>query len=305
MKRGSTAFCYRLGLLQALAHAPAFCTALEASREFCKVKDNQNKCLTCALHGVIRSYWHAPDALDKAVKKFNEVLCITAQPSPWYYPSASEQADIQEFWGWLHAVILEQHTHDSDLEATTNIVLEGRWTCSHCRRVHIKSDQDMCLSLGITEPKPDLTLSRYLGQYLTEDLEIRCDNPRCKSNEERERGKRFTTLPSVLFIQLKLFEWTGGRLRKVKSKPKVPSTLSLKDFVKEGMEGTRYELAALVAHSGDLNSGHYISVVNGPAGIYEINDERVRGMESWKDLSRGFSPYLLVYVRSQVEKLSS
>lgn len=299
MKRGPTAFCYRLGLLQALAHAPAFCIALRASRKFCKSKGSKDKCLACALYFVIRSYWYDPERINDAVQNFNKVVHITTTPSPWFFPDADEQADIQEFFLWLSAAIKAQHPTDAELQAAFNIALEGRWICDHCAKVHVNTESDICISVGITTPKEGMDLRCYLYPYTNEDLVIRCDGPKCNSNESRERSKRFTALPNTLFVHLKLFEFTGRKVKKVTSKVRFPEVLSLKEFAEDGVEGTKYELTAYVAHKGSINEGHYVAVVKGPQGISEINDHRRAKKKGWLDVSQVFVPYLLVYERLQ------
>ncbi|KAF2238312.1 cysteine proteinase [Viridothelium virens] len=299
--RRNTAFCYRLALLQALAHAPPFCTALRASKKFCGTHLNCNRnckpCLACTLNRVLRCYWHASSDLDDAVRSFHGACRDTTSPSAWPY-RASEHADIQEFLLWLGEVVRAQHPLASTFAATLDVGSEGSWSCRHCGRVHRKAEASLGLSVGISVPRRGLDLLSYLREDMAEVVEVRCDAPRCRTNERRQRRVRFTKLPRVLFVHLKRFEYSPRRGPvKIGSQVKFPEILSLKEFVENGVDGTRYELMAYVAHQGNLEHGHYVAMVKGPRGISLVDDDRVQRKRDWYDFPAGFSPYLLVYVQ--------
>ncbi|KAL9097900.1 MAG: hypothetical protein Q9165_000226 [Trypethelium subeluteriae] len=304
--RRNTAFCYRLALLQALAHAAPFCTALQSSKKFCSSHLNRTRtrsgtqCLACAVNRVLRSYWHAPSSLDSAVLSFHRACHATTSPSPWPY-RASEHADIQEFLLWLSGVVRAQHPLPSSaFGAALDVGSEASWTCRHCGRVHRKAEVSLGLSVGITAaaPKRGRDLSSCLRDEMVETVEVRCDGEGCGTNEGRRRRIRFTGLPRVLFVQLKRFEYSPRRGPvKITSQLKFPETLSLKEFVEKGVDGTRYELVSYVAHQGGLEHGHYVAMVKGPRGVSLVDDHRVQRKRDWYDLPVGFSPYLLVYVQ--------
>ncbi|KAI9685591.1 MAG: hypothetical protein M1822_004449 [Bathelium mastoideum] len=300
IKRNNTAFCYRLALLQALAHAPAFCAGLGSSPT--TSGHNSSKCLACALHRVLDCYSFSPQDLAPAVTHFHQVLRRTTQPTPWDYCDPSTHADAHEFFTWLVDVVETQHASSPAadlLQAALGVEVEARWTCERCERVHKKTDREMGLSLAITAPKRGLTLSSYLRAYMNEKVEVRCDGKGCGSNMERQRQKRFTALPPVLVVQMKRFEFCARGMRKIDGRVHFPGQWDLKGFVGEDeVESTEFELVAYVAHSGTLARGHYVAMVKGPQGIYEIDDDAVKKRRDWDDVPMGFAPYLLFYVQN-------
>ncbi|KAF9172197.1 hypothetical protein BGX20_006156 [Mortierella sp. AD010] len=88
--------------------------------------------------------------------------------------------------------------------------------------------------------------------------------------QDAKKGVIFETLPPVLHLQLKRFEYDIERdaMVKINDKHEFPLDIDLADFVAEGEEkakagpdGFKYTLYGVLVHSGDLHGGHYFALL--------------------------------------------
>jgi ubiquitin carboxyl-terminal hydrolase 22/27/51 len=157
-------------------------------------------------------------------------------------------------------------------------------TCQHCANVNKTSQMFLDLNLGVEtlvqrrkcdgkKAPPVLTLQECLDdEYLKSDkCEYRC--PACDSSQQARRTTSIRTLPIVLCIQLKRFEFKNGHNKaasKVDTKVQFPLQLSMAPYTNVAANSPQandielsrqctYELMSVVVHEGEIETGHYYS----------------------------------------------
>ncbi|KAG0092496.1 hypothetical protein BGZ92_009577 [Podila epicladia] len=152
--------------------------------------------------------------------------------------------------------------------------------------------------------------------------------------QDARKGVIFETLPPVLHLQLKRFEYDIERdaMVKINDRHEFPLDIDLAEFVAEGEEkqkagpnGFKYTLHGVLVHSGDLHGGHYFALLKPErdgnwyrfdddrvtrATLKEVLDENYGGGEAIENLAgmtmamrqlnrhkRFTNAYMLVYVR--------
>ncbi|KAI1316281.1 hypothetical protein EDD11_010189 [Mortierella claussenii] len=104
--------------------------------------------------------------------------------------------------------------------------------------------------------------------------------------QDARKGVIFETLPPVLHLQLKRFEYDIERdaMVKINDRHEFPLDIDLADFVAEGEEkemagpdGFKYTLHGVLVHSGDLHGGHYFALLKPErdGNWYRFDDDRV------------------------------
>ncbi|KAL2353204.1 hypothetical protein BJ546DRAFT_138921 [Cryomyces antarcticus] len=295
-------FCYRRSVLQTLLHLPPVIELVRKHRLTCK---KTRPCLGCALGALSNSYWHQPANIEKSLRAFDGVVkAIGPRGRPrWVDVSQYKQADAHEFLCWILQVLEEQcNVPRGEFSRMFHLQHETSWTCRRCKAAStIVQQPEVGLPLKIVKPRPGLLLSKYVEAHHTEAVEgLRCDV--CKSVENRTRTFTIVAAPEVLVVQLARFQRSAyGAVSKVASPVELPERLDLRPFCRASAGGTaRYELAAVVSHSGTLSSGHYDVVVRASGGGFaRISDESVArvGIGQLLGRQRGFTPYILTYVR--------
>ncbi|KAG0340089.1 hypothetical protein BG000_000719 [Podila horticola] len=104
--------------------------------------------------------------------------------------------------------------------------------------------------------------------------------------QDARKGVIFETLPPVLHLQLKRFEYDIERdaMVKINDRHEFPLDIDLAEFVAEGEEkqkagpdGFKYTLHGVLVHSGDLHGGHYFALLKPErdGNWYRFDDDRV------------------------------
>ncbi|ORZ20052.1 cysteine proteinase [Lobosporangium transversale] len=154
--------------------------------------------------------------------------------------------------------------------------------------------------------------------------------------QDAKKGVIFQTLPPVLHLQLKRFEYDIERdaMVKINDRHEFPLEIDLTDFVedseekqKAGPDGFVYTLHGVLVHSGDLHGGHYFALLKPerdgkwyrfdddrvvPVTLKEVLDENYGGGEPPENLAtmslamrqlnrhkRFTNAYMLVYIRNK------
>lgn len=130
--------------------------------------------------------------------------------------------------------------------------------------------------------------------------------------QDAEKVVNFKTLPKVLMLHLKRFEYTPfGTLQKVSDVHQFYDQVDLTKYVKQSNGNKReykYSLHAVLIHKGStVTSGHYVVAVNVSSAPekkewYLFDDERVSKLSSMEAIQANFggsssTAYMLVYVR--------
>ncbi|KAF9903570.1 hypothetical protein BX616_001592, partial [Lobosporangium transversale] len=104
--------------------------------------------------------------------------------------------------------------------------------------------------------------------------------------QDAKKGVIFETLPPVLHLQLKRFEYDIERdaMVKINDRHEFPLNIDLAPFVedseekqKAGPDGFKYTLHGVLVHSGDLHGGHYFALLKPERDgkWYRFDDDRV------------------------------
>ncbi|KAF9965293.1 hypothetical protein BGZ70_005095 [Mortierella alpina] len=104
--------------------------------------------------------------------------------------------------------------------------------------------------------------------------------------QDARKGVIFESLPPVLHLQLKRFEYDIERdaMVKINDRHEFPLDIDLADFVAEseekqkaGPDGFKYTLHGVLVHSGDLHGGHYFALLKPERDgkWYRFDDDRV------------------------------
>jgi len=168
-------------------------------------------------------------------------------------------------------------------------------------------------------------LNEYIEvEELKGDNAYQCSN--CNSKQTAQKFVKFKSLPPVLNVQLKRFEYDYNSEQRIKLNDEISFPLKLKmdpylidpklveekDFVFESPE---YDLVAVLIHSGSAAVGHYYSFLKWENQWFKFNDETVTTADendiknqnwsgekstfsnfpSWGKSQKSANPYMLVY----------
>jgi ubiquitin carboxyl-terminal hydrolase 22/27/51 len=150
-------------------------------------------------------------------------------------------------------------------------------------------------------------------EKLGPDQKLYCEN--CKESRESQKQMSIKRLPSVLCLHIKRFEHSAARnmSRKVNRHLQFPFSLDMKPYLSfsilrkkfgnriftfEGDEldiSTKFEVFAVVTHSGMLESGHYVTYLRLKNQWYKCDDAWINEVD--EEVVRASQSYLIFYVQ--------
>lgn len=130
------------------------------------------------------------------------------------------------------------------------------------------------------------------------------DGYRCDKCHDAKKTKHRLILinhaPEILTVVLKRFTHDG---HKISTRVSIGASLDLGAYRDaDNTEDMKYDLSAVVQHSGGLTGGHYICNAKGPDGAWYTFDDNHMMKSSLREATdprQGFTPYLLFYQRRQ------
>ncbi|KAI6237380.1 Ubiquitin carboxyl-terminal hydrolase [Aphelenchoides besseyi] len=170
--------------------------------------------------------------------------------------------------------------------------------CNQCRMQSVTFEETPQVILELVDgnmPRLDHCLASH---YDDTPLDGAWTCEKCKYQQRTKRSTKIWKLPEVLVICLKRFAQNNADLYKNNTEiqigdidmknyldPQSPETLSRK---------TKYELYAITYHFGQLNAGHYTSVVRSERGPWlNFDDHTV----TFKDCPQSSNAFILYYKR--------
>ena len=138
-----------------------------------------------------------------------------------------------------------------------------------------------------------------------------CGDDAIQTSEGKIDVKKFVrirTLPPVIVFHLKRWEYDmrNGRY-KVCDKFEFPHIVDVSPLLEDDQGEELYELQGIVLHSGNVDGGHYISLIKVDDEWYEFNDSQVRPFdvselehEAFGGKNVGFSAFMLFYSKMPV-----
>ena len=115
----------------------------------------------------------------------------------------------------------------------------------------------------------------FKTEIMDGDNKINCEQ--CKIKRTCHKHLIFKSLPNILVISLKIFEFDYNTMQKYKLNKyfEFPYKLDMKDYLIENHKetNTEYELTGITIHFGVSDFGHYYDLIKGPDGKwYKFND---------------------------------
>ncbi|RFU32698.1 hypothetical protein B7463_g3648, partial [Scytalidium lignicola] len=300
--------CYRHSLFQALLHQPKFVNWLEEYHrpEHC-VSESRERCVSCQLRVLSRVYWGRVGCPKSQLNQILVDIDKIFRQRGWRPDSGSGgQADPEEQVSWILKQIREEVPSEffAYLEASHLLVTNSIVKCNRCGKeskteAHTEGGLSVPIQPAI-RPKPG-SLTAYLQRYMDEIVEdYRCEG--CQDKGKKFRTQNIQHAPDILLVQLKRFSWDGS---KDSSPVSISVGLDLNRYRDtENESQLRYELTAVIQHSGSTGSGHYVCSARGPDGKwYCFNDSTVSTTDIAAAVGgngRGlFTPYMLYFQRKE------
>jgi len=136
---------------------------------------------------------------------------------------------------------------------------------------------------------------------MVDDLPYTCEG--CKDTQMFRRSQRIAFGPDIVCVQLKRFEWGINGPAKNSTTVAIHQELDLTPHRVLGLENKdmKYDLLAIVKHSGTTTAGHYTCAVKRPDDQWiGFNDHQMTPINAQKALGNSRdTPYLLFYQRRE------
>eukprot|EP00308_Calcidiscus_leptoporus_P022155 CAMPEP_0119367902 /NCGR_PEP_ID=MMETSP1334-20130426/14629_1 /TAXON_ID=127549 /ORGANISM="Calcidiscus leptoporus, Strain RCC1130" /LENGTH=356 /DNA_ID=CAMNT_0007384421 /DNA_START=39 /DNA_END=1109 /DNA_ORIENTATION=+ len=208
----------------------------------------------------------------------------------WGWREVNEQQDVQEFWHMLYDALQTASSAERGAGGGSGARLaslfEGRvLNYVRCTRVPFRSEREEIFCDLQMQVSGCRSLHDSFAQFAREQ---RLDGDNCYNTrderygrQEARRGAAFKSLPPILQLHLKRFEYepSTGAMHKLQQAFRFPTTLRLRKFMVRGDASPTpvYKLHAVLSHQGTASSGHYVSYVRPGNGNkwYKFDDTRV------------------------------
>ncbi|BGP70274.1 ubiquitin-specific protease doa4 [Rhodotorula toruloides] len=281
-----------------------------------------------AAFGRLRPDYLAPDQQDAheylltLLDGLHEDLNLVLDPPPPRPPSPGYEAHLRR----LPEVVAADLEWSVYRERNDSVVIDffqgqirNRLECLDCHRVSTTFSPLQTLSLSLPPPRKvdgAVSLASCIDGFLQEEIlagENAWNCPRCRQLCPTSKRLSVARLPQFLIIHLKRFTSLSDKLATRLSfplsnlrlahllppmalAPNPPFHLNLPHEPE-----TTYELYAVCCHLGaTIEDGHYTALVRHSSSWFEIDDERVRPLDTPAKLQRAFreaekTSYLLFY----------
>lgn len=313
--------CYMNSLLQSLHHIPEFRESVYRIPSRVNASAGYEDAVPLELQRLFYQLEHGEDAgmhevgTEQLTRSFG-----------WGRAEVMVQQDVQEFSRMLCEALQESMRANGVHDGVAGL-FEGRTTSvTQCTRVDFASEKEQPFYDLQMQVQGCRSLQASFRQFVREERlsgenKYNTRDPQLGKQEAR-RSTRFKTLPPVLQLHLKRFEYdvASGTMQKLQQAFAFPTLLKLHRFMAHNAaEGPppEYELHAVLSHVGEAGSGHYVAYVRprGSRQWYEFDDTRVSAVGEEVAVrqqyggrharSRGFlgalgpkpNAYMLVYVR--------
>ncbi|CAD8113011.1 unnamed protein product [Paramecium sonneborni] len=284
-------FCYLNSVLQCLMGIP------QLNHFFLYSQNQDNKLFTQAytllLKKINKLYYKArilPKELIKILQKHFSIY---------------EMHDSSELLLFILDKFREEITLFNQLDITViDELFQGQITsfikCPHCTQIssHQEIFYDLSLPLiGQNFIQKKLTINECLANYFKEEfIDGGWTCSECnKLSKKIKRRIKITSAPNILILQLKRFQ-SYPLKKKIKEPVITTMEINIRNFCAINIVDAKYELQAMIVHSGTIDQGHYVAVVKRNQQFFLFNDDEIERL-SYNQISRIDSAYLLIYKR--------
>lgn len=120
---------------------------------------------------------------------------------------------------------------------------------------------------------------------------------RCKKHQQAYKKFDLWTVPDILVVHLKRFQYSAHYRDKIDTLIEFPlDNLDLREYCRSGQQDAIFDLFAVSHHSGGLGAGHYTAYAKNKLDgkFYYFNDSSTSVVMK-EDQVRGRSAYVLFY----------
>ncbi|KAI5170831.1 ubiquitin carboxyl-terminal hydrolase 22/27/51 [Nematocida sp. LUAm3] len=275
--------CYMSSLLQSLLSNQYFLSSF-LSFPHSVIKCTNEQCILCALNRIVYQMYSSTDGY----VDISSLIWIFWKNSPTF--AKSEYQDVQECFIYLgqqiHSACLQNGSSPCPFHEIFGGTFSSSLSCKNCSNSKVSEEKFTSISIDLLEP----TLEKGIDLYLRSEsisLEKLCE---CGNSRGYTKFLEIKKYPHVLCIHLKRYEIKNNAISKIERLIKYPETLFLED--------KKYELGSVIAHSGEIDSGHYISYIQRNAQWYLTNDEEIVRVSKVDVLDKS-TAYILLYSLTQ------
>ncbi|TPX40691.1 hypothetical protein SeLEV6574_g06471 [Synchytrium endobioticum] len=163
-------------------------------------------------------------------------------------------------------------------------------TCKYCGYQSTAREDSPVIQLCCQSSSLDEAIKQYSTEHISE---WRCGNEKCNKKQNVVRVGKFERLPQFLAFQLKRFDASQARYRKLSHYMSFPSRLKMKNCA---ADKCKYDLYAIIVHHGSLSFGHYYAYVKNMDGKWHQMDDDSVTQVSEEQVLRA-QAYVLCYTK--------
>ncbi|XP_061169351.1 ubiquitin carboxyl-terminal hydrolase 27-like [Saccostrea echinata] len=192
---------------------------------------------------------------------------------------------------FLH-VLLDVLSKDENIQGNVNhffIDVVDEIECRDCMTKQEIGEQRVLGVNSLTDISEKVNMDNLYGEELFENGELECYG--CRKSRKLVKTSRLANCPALLMFQIQRILETGDGFVKRNCEIKFSPRLHLDN------EMPKYELFAVVYHSGDLEGGHYYSAVKHDNDWYTCDNDHIWKCFEEKEILKFRDMYLLFYER--------
>ncbi|KAH1171270.1 hypothetical protein KIL84_006888, partial [Mauremys mutica] len=211
-----------------------------------------------------------------------------------------QQQDVVTYFRILMNKIIEE---TEDIQPLYQVKMVHSITCHGCRQqARIQQNPVLSLALSLDQYTSNcevysvhnaLDAVQKVNEF-TGDEKFYCET--CRSKQKATSRYYFETLPQILVLNLKRYQFDGNQFRKLHYEVSVPFSLTLNS---EEQPNAQYELFAVCHHKGEIHGGHYVADIKSFENEcwYSFDDTMVwKVQEDQNTMDKNSSTaYLLMY----------
>nr|XP_032619042.1 ubiquitin carboxyl-terminal hydrolase 47-like isoform X2 [Chelonoidis abingdonii] len=207
-----------------------------------------------------------------------------------------QQQDVVEYFRILMNKIIEDK---EAIQQLYQVEMVHSITCHGCKhQTRIKEDPVLSLALSLDKCKSEaysvckaLAAVQKVNEF-TGDEQFYCET--CQSKQDATSHCYFETLPQILVLNLKRYQFDGNQFKKLCYEVSVPFSLTVNS---EEQPNTQYELFAICHHSGGIYGGHYVAEIKSFENDcwYYFDDTTVQEERNSTGAKNSPTAYLLMY----------
>ncbi|KAM9146791.1 ubiquitin carboxyl-terminal hydrolase 47-like isoform 2-T2 [Pangshura tecta] len=211
-----------------------------------------------------------------------------------------QQQDVVTYFRILMNKIVEEK---EEIQLLYHVKMVHSITCHGCgQQTRIQQNPVLSLALSLDEYNSNsevysvhnaLDAVQKVSEFIG-DERFYCET--CRSKQLATSRCYFQTLPQILVLNLKRYQFDVDQFKKLRYEVSVPFSLTVNS---EEQPNTQYELFAICHHSGGIYGGHYVAEIKSFENDcwYSFDDTTVNKVQEEWDTSakKSSTAYLLMY----------